>query len=214
MATAARWPRRVFSEAIERHQAAVFRFQPPAPVRRRKIADIGDRRPAGARRWRHAPAHQNELALGADVAHDWRGIIRKLLSDWADTPPGYFEPPSVRRRSRRKHRCDRPDRFASPRAVVGPWCAPLISRDTDGRRQAISTDAREIHCHRADPSEGDARDPDARARRLDAHAGGLPHVLSRLSTVKVRRRVAWIGKVDQLAYCATCVCHTETSSYR
>ena len=33
-------------------------------------------------------------------------------------------------------------------------------------------------------------------------------------TVKIRKRVAWIGKVDQLAYCATFVCHTETWSYR
>src|SRR6185436_15007913 len=69
--------RRVFSEAVERHQAAVFRLQPAAPVRRGGVADVGHRRPAGPRRWRHAPAHQDELAFGAGVAHDWRGIIRK-----------------------------------------------------------------------------------------------------------------------------------------
>ena len=42
--------RRVFSEAIERHQAAVFRLQPAAPVRRGGVADVGDRRSACARR--------------------------------------------------------------------------------------------------------------------------------------------------------------------
>jgi hypothetical protein len=51
--------RRVFSEAVEGHQAAVFRLQPTAPVRRGGVADVGHRRPARPQRWRHAPAHQH-----------------------------------------------------------------------------------------------------------------------------------------------------------
>jgi hypothetical protein len=35
--------------------------------------------PSGSRRRRHAPAHQDKLAIGAGVAHDWRGIIRKYI---------------------------------------------------------------------------------------------------------------------------------------
>jgi D-methionine transport system ATP-binding protein len=46
-------------------------------MRRSGVADVGDWRAAGPRRGRHAPAHQDELALGAGVAHDWRGIIWK-----------------------------------------------------------------------------------------------------------------------------------------
>jgi hypothetical protein len=41
--------RRIFGETVGRDQAAAFRFEPAAPVWRRGIADIGDRRPAGAR---------------------------------------------------------------------------------------------------------------------------------------------------------------------
>jgi hypothetical protein len=40
--------RRVFGEAVHRHQAAILRLQPAAPVRQRRVADIGDRRPASA----------------------------------------------------------------------------------------------------------------------------------------------------------------------
>jgi hypothetical protein len=69
--------RRVFGEAIERHQAAAFRLQPAAPVRRRGVADVGNRRPAEFRRRRHAPAHQHHLAIVAGVADDRRRIIGK-----------------------------------------------------------------------------------------------------------------------------------------
>src|ERR1700730_10984945 len=56
-------PRRVLGKAIERGQAAVFRLQPAAPVRGGSVADVGDRRPAVARRWGHAPAHHDHVAL-------------------------------------------------------------------------------------------------------------------------------------------------------
>ena len=39
--------RRIFGEAVERYQATVFRLQAASPVRRRRIPDVGDRRPAG-----------------------------------------------------------------------------------------------------------------------------------------------------------------------
>ena len=69
--------RRVFGEAVERHQAAVFRLQPAAPVRRRGVADVGYWRSAGPRRWWHAPPHQHQLALRASIADDGRRIVGK-----------------------------------------------------------------------------------------------------------------------------------------
>jgi len=43
----------------------------------RDVPDVGDRGPADLRRWRHAPADQDQLALGAGVTYDGRGIIWK-----------------------------------------------------------------------------------------------------------------------------------------
>jgi hypothetical protein len=57
--------------------AGRYCIKPAAPVRRRHIADISHWRPAGARRWWHAPAHQDKLTIVAGVAHDRRGIIWK-----------------------------------------------------------------------------------------------------------------------------------------
>jgi hypothetical protein len=47
----------VFGEAVGRDKAVVA-----APVRRRRVADVGDRRPACARWRRHAPSHHAQLA--------------------------------------------------------------------------------------------------------------------------------------------------------
>jgi hypothetical protein len=44
---------RVFGKAVERDQTSVFRLQPAAPVRRRRVADVGNGRAACAGRWRH-----------------------------------------------------------------------------------------------------------------------------------------------------------------
>jgi hypothetical protein len=60
------------------------------------------------------------------------------------------------------------------------------------------TDAREIHFRRADPS-GAIRDPDARLRTLNERQR-LAARPPQLSIVVVRKPLAWIGKVDQLAY--------------
>src|SRR5207249_1789674 len=54
--------RRIFGEAVGWDQAAVHRFEPTYARRRGRVADVGDRRPPCTRRWRHAPAHQNQLA--------------------------------------------------------------------------------------------------------------------------------------------------------
>jgi len=41
---------RIFSEAVERNKATVLGLEPNAPMRRRGVPDVGDRRPA--RPWR------------------------------------------------------------------------------------------------------------------------------------------------------------------
>jgi hypothetical protein len=69
--------RRVFGKAVERHQAAVLRLHPAAPMRGGGVANIGDRRPAVARWRRHAPAHQHHFTRAADVADHRRGIVRE-----------------------------------------------------------------------------------------------------------------------------------------
>src|SRR6516225_8736781 len=68
---------RVFSEAVGRDEASVLGFEPYTPMRRRRIADIGDRRAAHARRWRHAPAHRNHLAPALSVTDNWRWVVRE-----------------------------------------------------------------------------------------------------------------------------------------
>jgi hypothetical protein len=45
----------------------------------RDVPDVGDRGPADLRRWRHAPARQDQLALGARIQNDRHGIIRKYI---------------------------------------------------------------------------------------------------------------------------------------
>src|SRR6185437_13739252 len=69
--------RRIFGEAVCRHQAAVLRLEPHAPMRGRGIADVGNRRPTGARRRWHAPAHEYHFLDLASVAYDRRGIVWK-----------------------------------------------------------------------------------------------------------------------------------------
>jgi hypothetical protein len=49
---------------------------------------------------RHAPAHQDELALGAGVAHDWRGISRR-----------YSRLKEPRRQSKRRSKSSTPERL-------------------------------------------------------------------------------------------------------
>ena len=52
-------------------------LQPASPVRRGRIVDVGLRRAASSRRWRHPPAHQDEFTLGVSVADDRGGVIEK-----------------------------------------------------------------------------------------------------------------------------------------
>src|ERR1700761_9177911 len=66
----------LFGEAIGGDKAAVFRFEPAAPVRRRGVANIGDRKVAGAWRWRHVPAHHRQFALGARITDHGCWVIR------------------------------------------------------------------------------------------------------------------------------------------
>jgi hypothetical protein len=74
--------RRKLGEAVGRNETAVLGFEPYTPMRRRRIADIGDRRAAHARRWRHAPAHCGHLATAVGVA-DHRGrVVRKYAGHW------------------------------------------------------------------------------------------------------------------------------------
>jgi hypothetical protein len=68
---------RIFGKAIERDQTPAFWRQPASPVRRRHVADVGDRRTAELQWRRHAPAHQHHRALFADIADDGSRIIRK-----------------------------------------------------------------------------------------------------------------------------------------
>src|ERR1700716_3402416 len=42
--------RRVFRKAVEGNETPVVRLQPASPVRRVGVADVGNRKPAGARR--------------------------------------------------------------------------------------------------------------------------------------------------------------------
>ena len=58
-------------------KASVLRLEPSAPMRRRRVADVGDRRPAGARWWRHAPPHHAQLALGTCGADDGSKVVRE-----------------------------------------------------------------------------------------------------------------------------------------
>src|ERR1700738_1880933 len=55
---------------------------PAPPVRRRRVADVGDRRSAKFRRRRHSPAHHGQLTLGAGFAYHGRGIIVKYAGHW------------------------------------------------------------------------------------------------------------------------------------
>jgi hypothetical protein len=69
---------RVFAEGIERNDAAVLDIQPGTPMRARRVADVGDRRPAKLRRARHAPARQHEFAHAVRrVANNRRGLVRE-----------------------------------------------------------------------------------------------------------------------------------------
>ena len=73
-------------------------------------------------------------------------------------------------------------------ASTGPDLRALvISRDTEyGRREATSADAEKSTV--VEPIHPKTiGDPDARACRLVERAGALPHVLSQLGTVKVRK---------------------------
>jgi len=69
--------RRVLGKAVGRHQAAAFGPQLAAPMRRGRVADVGDGRSRRARRRRHAPAHHRELAPGIGVAHDRGRVVRE-----------------------------------------------------------------------------------------------------------------------------------------
>ena len=51
-------------------------------MRRRRIADIGDRRAARARRWRHAPAHRDHLAPALSVADHRSRVVGKHARHW------------------------------------------------------------------------------------------------------------------------------------
>jgi hypothetical protein len=66
----------VFAEAGRRHEAAVPRRKPTAPVRARDLADVGDRLAVKLQWPRHAPArnHQFVLTIHA-VAHDRRELV-------------------------------------------------------------------------------------------------------------------------------------------
>jgi hypothetical protein len=61
------WLRRIFAEAIERHQAPVLGLEPSAPVRRGRIPDVCDRISTGPWWRRHAPAHHNQLDLNGEA---------------------------------------------------------------------------------------------------------------------------------------------------
>jgi hypothetical protein len=54
-----------------------FRLMPAPPVRRRGVPDVGDRISTSSwRRW-HSPTHRRQLAFGAGIPDDRRGVVRK-----------------------------------------------------------------------------------------------------------------------------------------
>jgi hypothetical protein len=67
----------VFGKAIGWDKAAVFRFEPTLSVQRVGVANIGDGKAASAWRWRQAPAHHHQFALGARITDHGCWIIRK-----------------------------------------------------------------------------------------------------------------------------------------
>jgi hypothetical protein len=60
-----------------RHEASVLRLEPCSPVRRRRVADVGDGWTAREQgRW-HAPAHSHHLGTCIGVTDHGRRIVRK-----------------------------------------------------------------------------------------------------------------------------------------
>ena len=63
---------------MSRHEAAVPRRKPAAPMRARDVADVGHRLAAKLQWPRHAPARHNQFALTLHaVAHDRRKLVGK-----------------------------------------------------------------------------------------------------------------------------------------
>ena len=71
------WLRRILCEAVEGHEAAMLGPKPDAPVRRRGVANVGNRGTARARWRRHAPAHHQHLGPTFAVADHGSRIIWK-----------------------------------------------------------------------------------------------------------------------------------------
>src|SRR5271166_1779459 len=68
----------VLAEGRGRHEAAVLRSQPPAPVRARDVADVGDGLAPILRRSGHAPAGHDEFTFAIhSVADNRRELIRE-----------------------------------------------------------------------------------------------------------------------------------------
>jgi hypothetical protein len=67
----------VFRKAGGRHETAAFGLQLEPPVRRRGVADVGNRRAAELRRARHAPARHGQFTLVGVGAHDRRHMVGK-----------------------------------------------------------------------------------------------------------------------------------------
>ena len=68
---------RILRKAVRRDEAPVLGLQPHAPVRRRRVADVGDRRSTDLWRRRHAPSHRRQFATSIGVANDRSRIVRK-----------------------------------------------------------------------------------------------------------------------------------------
>src|SRR5580704_1664430 len=74
----ARGRRPIFAERRCWDHAAALRSQPPAPVRARDVADVGDRLAAILRRSGHAPAGHDEFTFAIySVAANRRELVRE-----------------------------------------------------------------------------------------------------------------------------------------
>jgi hypothetical protein len=68
---------RVFRKAGGRHQTTAHGLKPAAPVGRRQIANVGNRRTTELWRRRHAPAHSDQLAAALVIADHGCLLVRK-----------------------------------------------------------------------------------------------------------------------------------------